>query len=114
MNGAPPAAGGGAHLASSYLSAESVDQGPQPETGWAIDESVLPAVPRVRLLVRLWVSSQGHIDRLTLLQAEPAGAWADRAMESLAETQMIPAQRGEEPVAASTVVEIIADLETLR
>lgn len=114
MNGAPPAAGGGAHLVSSYLSAESVDQGPQPETGWAIDESVLPAVPRVRLLVRLWVSSQGHIDRLTLLQAEPAGAWADRAMESLAETQMIPAQRGEEPVAASTVVEIIADLETLR
>lgn len=114
LDQAPPAAGGDASLATSYLPAESVDQGPAPDLGWLIDEAALPQVPRVRLLLRLWVSEHGRIDRVMLMEADPPGPWADRVIEPLPDTLMRPAQRGGKAVPATAVVEITADLESMR
>lgn len=101
----------GGALAARYLSDADVDQGPAPESGWALDEAVLPPATPVRLVLRLWVSEQGRIDRVQLVQAEPAGDWAGRAAQALASTPMRPALRDGQAVAASAVVEITAEAE---
>lgn len=111
---APPAAGGAALLASTYLSADELDQGPVPEPGWILDEAVLGQVGRARMRLRLWVSEHGHIDRVEVVQAEPPGDWVEQAIRPLPGTRMRPAQRDGAAVAASIVVELAADLETMR
>lgn len=114
MSQAPPAAGGSATLASTYLSADEIDQGPVPEPGWILNEGVLSEVGRARMRLRLWISESGRIDRIAVIQADPSGDWVDRAIAPLPETRMRPAERDGRPVAASVVVELSADLETLR
>lgn len=114
LDQAPPAAGGSATFSSTYLSAEEVDQGPVPEPGWILDEGALSEVGRARMRLRLWVSERGHIDRVVVIHAEPAGRWVDEAIRPLPDTRMRPAERDGRPVAATIVVELSADLETLR
>lgn len=110
----PPAAGGGATFASTYLSSDEIDQGPLPEPGWILDERVLEQVGRARMRLRLWVSDEGRIDRVAVLHAEPPGSWVDEAIRPLPDTRMRPAERDGRPVASTIVVELSADLETLR
>ena len=110
----PPAAGGPASLASTYLPAEELDRGPSPEPGWILDEVVLERVNRAHMRLRLWVSETGHIDRVVVLHAEPAGEWVEQAIQPLPSTPMRPAERDGRPVASTTVVELTANLETMR
>lgn len=110
----PPAAGGAATFASTYLPAEEVDQGPAPEPGWILDESVLENVGRAHMRLRLWVSDKGRIDRVVVLHAEPPGDWVDHAIQPLPSTHMRPAERDGRSVASTTVVELTANLETMR
>lgn len=114
LNQAPPAAGGSAAFASTYLPADEVDQGPVPEPGWILDEGALEQVGRARMRLRLWVSDGGRIDRVAVLHAEPSGAWVDRAIAPLPDTRMRPAERGGRPVPSTIVVELTADLESMR
>ena len=109
-----PAAGGQAAFASTYLSADEVDQGPVPELGWILDESALEQVGRARMRLRLWVSENGRIDRISVIHAEPAGDWVERAIRPLPDTRMRPAERDARPVASTIVVELSSDLETMR
>lgn len=110
----PPAAGGGAMFASTYLPAEELDRGPAPEPGWILDENVLEDVGRAHMRLRLWVSDKGRIDRVVVLHAEPPGDWVDHAIQPLASTHMRPAERDGRSVASTTVVELTANLETMR
>jgi len=114
LNAIAPAAGGAASLASAYLSVDEVDRAPTPDTGWVLDEAAIERVGRARMRLRLWVSERGRIDRVALLHAEPAGAWVEQAIQPLADTRMRPAERDGRAVAAAIVVELSADLETLR
>lgn len=113
-NATAPAAGGAVSLASTYLPAEELDQAPTPEPGWVLDEAALERVGRARMWLRLWVSELGRIDRVALIHAEPAGAWAEQAIAPLPDTRMQPAERHGRPVAATIVVELTADLESMR
>lgn len=110
----PPAAGGVATLASNYLPVEQLDRGPAPEPGWILDEAALEQVGRAHMRLRLWVSETGRIDRVAVLHAEPPGDWVDHALRPLPSTPMRPAERDGRAVASTTVVELTANLETMR
>lgn len=109
-----PAVVGAATFASTYLPAEELDQGPAPEPGWILDENVLEHVGRAHMRLRLWVSDKGRIDRVVVLHAEPPGDWVDQAIQPLPSTHMRPAERDGRSVASTTVVELTANLETMR
>lgn len=107
-------AAGDAPLFAHYLPTDALDHPPAPEPGWLIDESAFDGILRARLVLRLWVSSQGRIDRVVLVQAEPAGAWAEQAIRPLPGTRMLPGLIGGQPVSSVIVVEIAVDDEGFR
>jgi hypothetical protein len=51
---------------------------------------------------------------VAVLHAEPPGEWVDQALQPLPSTRMRPAERDGRPVASTTVVELTANLETMR
>lgn len=97
-----------------YAPSESLDQGPRPQLGWFLDEDALAPLPFGSMLVQLWVSAEGHIDRAELLRADPPGDWALRALRPLPGTPMRPGLRAGQPVASTLVVELVSDNERLR
>lgn len=101
-------------LAGRYTPADKLDQSPRPELGWFLDEDVLAPLPHGSMLVQLWVSAEGRIDRAELLRAEPPGDWALRALAPLPGTPMHPGVRDGRPVAATLVVELVSDNERFR
>lgn len=101
-------------LAGRYTPADKLDQSPRPELGWFLDEDVLAPLPHGSMLVQLWVSAEGRIDRAELLRAEPPGDWALRALAPLPGTPMRPGVRDGHPVAATLVVELVSDNERFR
>lgn len=107
-------AGGHAGVAAPYWPSEQLSQGPRPELDWILDEEALGAVRQGRMWLRLWVSEQGRIDRVALLSAEPAGEWAERAVQRLADTRMQPGLKDGQAVPASVVVEIASEIERFR
>lgn len=108
------ATSGDAPLLARYLPTDELDHPPTPEPGWLLDESAFEGILRARLVLRLWVSSQGRIDRVVLVQAEPAGAWAGQAIRPLSNTRMLPGLIGRQPVSSIIVVEIAANDEGFR
>ena len=107
-------AGGHVGVAAPYWPSEQLSQGPRPELDWILDEEALGAVRQGRMWLRLWVSEQGRIDRVALLSAEPAGEWAGRAVQRLADTRMQPGLKDGQAVPASVVVEIASEIERFR
>jgi hypothetical protein len=101
-------------VAASYFEANQVERSPKPVYGWLLDENVLAAVGRTHLLIKLWVSAEGHIDHAEVLQAEPLGEWVGRTLSLLRGTPMEPAVRDGLPVAAITVVELQTENEQVR
>lgn len=107
-------AGGDALLSASYFEPDQVERSPRPVYGWRLDEDVLTAVGRTHLLIKLWVSVDGRIDHIEVLQSEPLGEWVERTLRFLRETPMEPAVRDGLPVAATTVVELQTENEQVR
>lgn len=97
-----------------YEPSESLDPGPRPQLGWFLDEDALAPLPFGIMQVQLWVSAEGHIDRVELLRAEPPGDWALRALRPLPGTPMRPGLRDGQPVASTVVVELVSENERLR
>lgn len=97
-----------------YLLAETLSDSPHPDAGWVLDEDVLAGVRQARLTLRLWVSAEGRIDRVALLSAEPAGDWAERAVQHLADTPMQPGLLAGRAVPSTLVVEIASEIERFR
>lgn len=111
---ASPTQAGAQWLTGPYAPADTLDQSPRPELGWFLDEDVLTPLLHGRMLVQLWVSAEGRIDRAELLQAEPPGEWALRALRPLPGTPMRAGVRAGRPVAATLVVELVTDNERFR
>jgi hypothetical protein len=103
--------GGPAWLAANYFEAEQLERSPRPVYGWLLDEQLMSAVGRTHLMIKLWVSADGHIDHAEVLQAEPSGEWVARTLSLLHGTPMEPALRDGLPVAAITVVELQTENE---
>lgn len=97
--------------ANPYWPADDLERSPQPELSWVVDESELERVRHARVLLKLWVSELGRIDRVEVLQAEPAGDWPSRALRFLADTRMLPGLREGQAVNATVVVEIAAEVD---
>lgn len=117
----PPAAGhaaaapaGQQGVAANYLPAEVLSDSPRPDPGWLLDEEVLASVRQARLTMRVWVSAEGRIDRVALLSAEPAGDWAERAVQRLPDTPMLPGLKDGRAVPSTLVVEIASEIERFR
>lgn len=98
-------------LNSVYVSANELDQGPEPQPGWVLDEAAFPVGHETRLLVRVWVAADGRIDQVALVHADPPGEWASRAIEPMMETKMSAPLQAGRAVAAVLVVEIAAQDE---
>lgn len=111
---AGPAAAGHQGVATTYLPAESLSDSPRPDPGWLLDEEALASVRQARLTMRLWVSAEGRIDRVALLSAEPAGDWAERAVQRLPDTPMLPGLKDGRAVPSTLVVEIASEIERFR
>lgn len=111
----PPAGGQSASevalLNSVYVSANELDQSPEPQPGWVLDEAAFPTGHETRLLVRVWVAADGRIDQVALVHADPPGEWASRAIEPMIETRMSAPLQAGRAVAAVLVVEIAAQDE---
>ncbi len=101
-------------LQAHYASSEMLDRSPQPELGWFLDEEAFMPLVHGRLVVQVWVSAEGRIDRAELVQAEPAGDWAAQALRPLVGTPMRPGQRDGHAVPSTIVVELMADNERFR
>jgi hypothetical protein len=102
----PPSAAVPHTLPSLYWPAEALERSPQPQRDWIVDEAVLEREHRARVVLRLWVSELGRIDRFEVLQSEPQGQWPNEALRSLADTPMEPGVRHGQPVQSTVVVEI--------
>jgi len=114
LTSTPPAAGREATIATAYLPADELDALASPEHGWVLDEMALQQAGRSTLRLQLWVSAQGRIDRVMVLQATPVGEWVNKAIAPLHQTPMHPAERQGRFVASTLVVEIASDLESLQ
>ena len=93
-----------------YLSDEQVDALPYPKEDWQLAWGQVPATPGAwRVTLRLWVSSQGHIDHVETLEAEPSTAWVVALFESVQQTAMVPATLAGQPVPVTYVVQLAPD-----
>jgi hypothetical protein len=103
--------GGQAWFANRYFEADQLDRSPHPLSGWYLDEEALLKVGRMHVILKLWVSAEGRIDHVELLQADPQGDGVELALRQLSSTPMEPALSGGRPVAAVTVVELQTENE---
>lgn len=97
-----------------YESSDSLQSSPRPLVGWVLDEEVLDGVRQATLMLQLWVSSQGRIDRVQLVRAEPPGEWVSRALANFSDTAMVPGVKDGRDVPSILMVEIVTDLEKFR
>jgi hypothetical protein len=111
-NGQPP---GWIFDPESYVLAEELDQPPQLVGEWVINEAAVPVEvkdrpSRIKVVVRMWVSAEGHMDIIQFLDADPIVPWLDVLLKDLDKSTLKPAMRDGQPVASSWMVEMDIDL----
>lgn len=74
-----------------YLASDEVDQPAAPIGDWVIDADILPRGTALHLVIRLWVSATGRLDRWELEGSPENEALARRALENLDRTAIRPA-----------------------
>lgn len=74
-----------------YLPIDAVDEAAVPLADWAIDTDVLPRGYTLRLVLQLWISAQGSLDRWEILGDTANRALAQKALANLADTPIQPA-----------------------
>jgi len=93
-----------------YLSDEQVDTLPYPQDDWQLAWSQLPPTGGAwRVTLRLWVSPQGHIDHVEVLEIEPNLAWLSALFERVHQTAMVPATLAGQAVPVTYVVQLAPD-----
>jgi hypothetical protein len=90
-----------------YLPFDEVDQAAEPVGDWVIDTDMLPRGASLRVVLQLWVSAAGGIDRWDLVGDTDSTTRARRALSDLARTPMQPAFRDQLPVASFRQLELI-------
>jgi hypothetical protein len=112
-NGHPP---GWIFDPESYVPAEDLDEPPQLVGEWVLNEAAVPKPAakdhpnRVRVVVRMWVSAEGHVDIYQILDADPVVPWLEALLKDLDKSTLKPAVRDGQPVGSSWMVEMDVDL----
>ncbi|MEY2842983.1 MAG: hypothetical protein RI920_1020 [Pseudomonadota bacterium] len=100
----------------SYVPAEDLDEPPQLVGEWVLNEAAVPKPAtkdhpnRVRVVVRMWVSAEGHVDIYQILDADPVVPWLEALLKDLDKSTLKPAVRDGQPVGSSWMVEMDVDL----
>lgn len=74
-----------------YLPFDAVDQAATPLGDWRIDTDLLPRGTSLNIVLKLWISSTGVIDRWEAEATEGDQALASRALAELGQTTLQPA-----------------------
>lgn len=74
-----------------YLPIDAVDQPAAPRDDWFIDTDVLPRGYTLRLVLQLWISAGGNIDRWEFYGEPDNEVLARKALARLAQTPIQPA-----------------------
>lgn len=90
-----------------YLPIDAVDQAAVPLTDWAIDTEVLPRGYTLRLVLQLWISADGTLDRWEILGDNPNPALAHKALAHLKDTTIQPALLQQTAVPSFRQLEIV-------
>jgi hypothetical protein len=111
-NGHPP---GWIFDPESYTPAEDLDQPPQLVGDWVLNEAAVPRLAkdrpsRIHVVVRMWVSADGHLDIYQFLDADPVVPWLEALLRDLDKSTLKPAMRDGQPVGSSWMVEMDIDL----
>lgn len=75
-----------------YLPIDAVDEPAVPLSDWAIDTDVLPRGYTLRMVLQLWISATGTIDQWALVEDGGNAELAYKALATLAQTNIRPAQ----------------------
>jgi hypothetical protein len=111
-NGHPP---GWIFDPESYTPAEDLDQPPQLVGDWVLNEAAVPRLAkdrpsRIHVVVRMWVSADGHLDIYQFLDTDPVVPWLEALLRDLDKSTLKPAMRDGQPVGSSWMVEMDIDL----
>jgi hypothetical protein len=112
-NGHPP---GWIFDPESYTPAEDLDQPPQLVGDWVVlNEAAVPRLAkdrpsRIHVVVRMWVSADGHLDIYQFLDTDPVVPWLEALLRDLDKSTLKPAMRDGQPVGSSWMVEMDIDL----
>ena len=99
-----------APLPSDYLTVEQVDVFPHPQDDWLLDRSQVPVTQAAWLVtLRIWVSADGRIDHVDMLDSDPHADWINLLLAPLAQTPMVPAQLAGQAVPLTYVVQLAPD-----
>lgn len=90
-----------------YLSFDEVDQAAEPLGDWVIDTDMLPRGMTLRIVLQVWISAAGGIDRWELVGDTDSTAIARRALVDLSRTPMQAAFLKQQPVASFRRLEIL-------
>jgi hypothetical protein len=75
-----------------YLPIDAVDEPAVPLGDWAIDTDVLPRGYTLRMVLQLWISATGTMDQWTLVDDGGNAELAYKALATLSQTPIRPAQ----------------------
>ena len=96
---------------SGYLPIDAVDQPAEPLGDWAINASAIAPDQHVRLVLRLWISASGSIDKWELADDAGQPELAQKILMSLDQTPLQPALLQQMPVPSFRQLEMLITRE---
>ena len=90
-----------------YLSIDEVDEPASPIGDWRIDTEVLPHGYTLRLVILVWISATGNVDKWELDSQSGNKAYALKALVDLDRTTLRPAMRNNIAVPSYRRLEIV-------
>ena len=94
-----------------YLPIDEVDQPAEPLGDWAINANAIPPDKHLRLVLRLWVSASGSIDKWELADDAGQPQLAQKILMSLDQTPFQPALLRQMPVPSFRQLEMLVTHE---
>lgn len=92
---------------SGYLPIDAVDQPAEPLGDWAINANAIPPDQHLRLVLRLWISASGSIDKWELADDAGQPELAKKILMSLDQTPLQPALLRQMPVPSFRQLEML-------
>lgn len=95
----------------SYLDVNAVDVRAEPANDVVLSYPIAAYVQRIAGVVRLnlFISEEGKIDRIELVEAKPRGIFEKEAMETVSKLYFHPATRYGRPVKSQKTIEVVFD-----
>lgn len=89
-----------------YLRVDEVDQPAMPVGEWVINTQAWPPHTTTRVIVKVWISAKGQIDKWELVDASASDPFALEGFKSIKETILNPAWLNGVPVASFRLLEM--------